>query len=204
MLSVIDTADFTQDSNLDSVRYKINLCYALINYLERNDVMAKQFFKKVCTTEEGRSSVKPYENIMRSTGAKSSKSLRNNKRLQKKILVIGCISVVILLIAYPFITNFINSIGTISYNDATSHIGQSVKVKGKIVSTSYRDGTDFLDFCADYTHCPLALVVLHGNVSKFGDISKYSGNDVIVTGTVSSYQGRAEIILTDSSQIHLE
>ena len=91
----------------------------------------------------------------------------------------------------------------IPYTEAPKHIGQHITVSGKIVSTSYRKGTDFLDYCANYLNCPLALVVLDNNTSKFGDIGRYSGNNVIANGTVTTYQGRTEIIMSDPSQIRL-
>lgn len=204
MLSVIDTAEYVDDVNLDAVRYKIYLCYALINYLERNNVMAKQFFQKTCASRDGRESARPYESIMHSTGIKSQNRLKHNKKLQKKLLVLGSIIVSMFLIMYPIATSFIKSVGAVSYTNAPNHIGESLKIKGKIVSTSYRNGTDFLDFCSDFRNCQLSLVILHNNTSKFGDISKYSGNNVIVTGTISSYQGRTQIVLSDPSQLNLQ
>jgi hypothetical protein len=122
-----------------------------------------------------------------------------NKKFWIPIVAIVIIAAVLL----GFKSAYTND-NSIPYTQAPKHVGQQVTVRGKIVSTTYRDGTDFLDYCADYTNCPLALVVLDKNTSKFGDVGKYSGNNVRVTGTVSTYQGRTEIILTNPSQIKLE
>lgn len=203
MLSVVDTQEYTEDQSLNSERYKIYLCYALINYLGRNNDHAKQFFQEAFKCEYHRE-VYYYSKIVRSTGAKIPMNIKYNKTMQKKILIIGCIVVILSFVIYLFVMNYTNTIGTIPYTDAPNHNGESVKVRGRIVSTSYRSGTDFLDFCADYTTCPLSLVVLYRNTDKFGDVSKYSGQDVIVSGTISTYNNRTEIVLSDPSQIKLQ
>lgn len=123
--------------------------------------------------------------------------------MNKKILIAIAAIVIIALVFLGFKIAYTKD-NSISYTEAPKHVGQQVTVKGKIVSTTYRDGTDFLDYCADYTNCPLALVVLDKNTSKFGDVSKYSGNNVRVTGTVSTYRGRTEILLSNPGQIKLE
>lgn len=123
--------------------------------------------------------------------------------MKTKAWIITTVVFIVLVIVVGFVYARQND-NSIDYTQAPKYIGQHITVKGKIVSTSYRKGTDFLDFCVDYTHCPLSLVVLDTNTYKFGDIGKYSGNNVKVTGTVSTYQGRTEILLTDPNQIKLE
>jgi hypothetical protein len=38
-------------------------------------------------------------------------------------------------------------------------------------------------------------------VKKFGDLARYNGTAIILTGKISSYQGKAEIILSDPGQL---
>ncbi|MDP1690171.1 MAG: phospholipase D-like domain-containing protein [bacterium] len=94
------------------------------------------------------------------------------------------------------------SIGTIDYTEAVNHVGDLASVRGKLVDAyTSKTGTVFLDFCANYKTCPFSAVIFADNVKKFGDLSKYNGTIITLTGKISSYQGKAEIILSDPSQI---
>jgi hypothetical protein len=127
------------------------------------------------------------------------------KLMKNKIWVIATATFIVLAVVIGFVYAYARqNDNSVDYTQAPKYVGQHITVRGKIVSTSYREGTDFLDFCADYTHCPLSLVVLHNNTAKFGDVGKYSGNNIKATGTVSTYQGRTEILLSDPNQIKLE
>jgi len=94
------------------------------------------------------------------------------------------------------------SAGTIDYTDASKHIGQYASVRGTLIdSYTASSGTVFLDFCKSYKSCPFSAVIFADDVSKFGDLSHYDGQSVTITGTITSYQGNAEIVLSSPSQI---
>lgn len=94
------------------------------------------------------------------------------------------------------------SIGTIDYTDAPNHIGETASVKGTLVSVyTSASGTIFLDFCKSYKTCPFSGVIFADDAKAFGDVSKLAGQTVTLTGKISSYQGKAEIVLSDPSQI---
>jgi len=93
------------------------------------------------------------------------------------------------------------SIGTIDYTDAPKHIGETASVRGTLVdSYTSKTGTVFLDFCASYKTCPFSGVIFADDAKKFGDLSRYNGQTITLTGKISSYQDKAEIILSDPSQ----
>jgi len=94
------------------------------------------------------------------------------------------------------------SAGTIDYTDAPSHIGQIASVRGTLINSyTSKTGTVFLDFCKSYKGCPFSAVIFADDVKKFGDLSKYNGQTITLTGKISSYQGTAEIVLSSPSQI---
>jgi hypothetical protein len=94
------------------------------------------------------------------------------------------------------------SIGTISTTDAPDHIGETASVRGTLVKAhTSSTGTVFFDFCANYKTCPFSGVIFADDAKKFGDLSKLTGATVTLTGKISSYQGKAEIILSDPSQL---
>lgn len=94
------------------------------------------------------------------------------------------------------------SIGVIDYTDAPEHIGDYASVRGTLVEAyTSASGTVFLDFCKNYKTCPFSGVIFSDDVEKFGNISRYNGTVITLTGKISSYQDKAEIILSDPSQI---
>jgi len=94
------------------------------------------------------------------------------------------------------------SIGTIDYTEASAHIGDYASVRGTLVDAyTSASGTVFLDFCKSYKTCPFSGVIFADDVKKFGDLSRYAGTAVTLTGKISSYQDKAEIILSDPSQL---
>ena len=94
------------------------------------------------------------------------------------------------------------SIGTIDYTDAPAHIGELASVRGTLQDAyTSASGTVFLDFCKSYKTCPFSAVIFADDAKKFGDLSRYNGSVVTLTGKISSYQGKAEIVLSDPNQL---
>lgn len=94
------------------------------------------------------------------------------------------------------------SIGTIDYTEAPAHIGQTASVRGTLVKAyTSKSGTVFLDFCESYKTCPFSGVIFSDDVKKFGDLSRYNGTDIVLSGKIVSYEGRSEIILSSPSQL---
>ncbi len=94
------------------------------------------------------------------------------------------------------------SAGNIDYTEAKNHIGEQASVSGTLVEAyTSASGTVFLDFCASYKNCPFSGVIFADDVKKFGDLSRYAGTRVTLTGIISSYQDRAEIKLSSASQL---
>lgn len=92
--------------------------------------------------------------------------------------------------------------GVYDYTNAPAHIGEYASVRGTIIDAyTSKSGTVFLDFCKSYKGCPFSGVIFAGDVKKFGDLSRYAGQTVTLTGKISSYQNQAEIVLSDPKQI---
>lgn len=94
------------------------------------------------------------------------------------------------------------SIGTIDYTEAPAHVGQIASVQGTLIKAyTSKSGTVFLDFCESYKTCPFSGVIFADDVKKFGDLSRYNGTDIVLSGKIVSYEGRSEIILSSPSQL---
>jgi hypothetical protein len=75
-------------------------------------------------------------------------------------------------------------------------------VRGTLVDAyTSASGTVFLDFCKSYKTCPFSGIIFSDDVKKFGDLSRYNGTAITLTGKISSYQGKAEIVLSEVSQL---
>jgi DNA/RNA endonuclease YhcR with UshA esterase domain len=61
----------------------------------------------------------------------------------------------------------------------------------------------FLSLDKPYPHSPLTVVIFESNLEAFGDARKFEGTDVELSGTISEYQGKPEIILDRPDQIKI-
>ncbi|MBI2025641.1 hypothetical protein HYT04_02565 [Candidatus Kaiserbacteria bacterium] len=94
------------------------------------------------------------------------------------------------------------SIGTINYTEALAHVGQVASVRGTLIDAyTSKTGTVFLDFCENYKTCAFSGVIFADDAKKFGDLSRYVGQVVTITGKISMYENKAEIVLSDPSQL---
>ncbi len=92
--------------------------------------------------------------------------------------------------------------GPYDYTDALAHIGEYASVRGTLVEAyTSKTGTIFLNFCKSYKTCPFSGVIFADDAKKFGDLSRYEGTLVTLTGKIKLYQGKAEIVLSDPSQL---
>jgi DNA/RNA endonuclease YhcR with UshA esterase domain len=92
----------------------------------------------------------------------------------------------------------------ISYTQAPDYVGKYVCVTGIVdhVYTSQK-GTVFLNFCPDYKSCPFGAVIFGSNTTKFPSLRRYTGRKIEITGFITLYQNRPEIILESPAQIKL-
>jgi hypothetical protein len=87
------------------------------------------------------------------------------------------------------------------YKEAGQHVGEEVKVLGKVLKIyTAKSGVTFFDFCTKYKDCPFSAVIFASDLAKFGDLKQYQ-REVKISGTIKSYNGKAEIILNDKEQI---
>jgi DNA/RNA endonuclease YhcR with UshA esterase domain len=91
------------------------------------------------------------------------------------------------------------------FNHAKDHIGETICVKGRVLKISIgRAGIHFLNFCEDYRTCSFSVVIFPRDLRDVGDVRYMEGKEVEIYGLVKSYQGQAEIILRDVTQLRGE
>jgi hypothetical protein len=92
---------------------------------------------------------------------------------------------------------------TITPQDAAQHAGEMTTVEG-VAYVHVSEKASFLDIGAKYPDQPFEAVIFADHTKAFGDLTKYDGKTVDVTGRIRGYKGKPEIILTDPSQLKLK
>ena len=95
-----------------------------------------------------------------------------------------------------------DSAGCVDFHEAATLKGKYGCVTARVLRVyTSRNGATFLDFCPDYRNCPFSSVIFSSDRSKFGRLETLTGRRVEIRGTVTQYQGRAEIIIRDPEQV---
>ena len=74
-------------------------------------------------------------------------------------------------------------------------------VTGKVVGVSIRPTVAILDLDKPYPDTPFTAVIFQENAAQFGDVQKLQNRNVEISGTVTEYRGRPEIILESPDQL---
>jgi hypothetical protein len=87
-------------------------------------------------------------------------------------------------------------------HQAAQHVGETKCITGKVthVKAGAR-GVHFIDFCSEQAACPFSVVVFARDLKDVGDVRRLEGRVIEIHGPVKLYNGRAEIILKQVSQI---
>jgi hypothetical protein len=84
----------------------------------------------------------------------------------------------------------------IAATDAAAHVGQTATVQGLVASVYVsQKGNAFLNFGAAYPNEVFSGVIFSSSAAQFGDLTRYQGKQVRVTGLIKLYKGKPEIIL---------
>jgi len=90
----------------------------------------------------------------------------------------------------------------VDFHDAGKRTGELGCVTGRVLRVyASRAGNTFLDFCTDYRSCAFTSVIFSSDRAKFGDLQALEGKPVEIRGPITTYQGRAEIIIRDPGQV---
>ena len=137
------------------------------------------------------------ETSFASSGPNRHDSARRDLKTIRELIVVP------LLVAActGFVAAQTNELPRISAADATNFMGIQVVVTGKVVQVVHRATVVLLNLDRKYPESPLTCAVRGSDTNKFPDVEKHLGRQVEVTGRIIDYQGRPEIILTDTNQI---
>lgn len=89
----------------------------------------------------------------------------------------------------------------ISPLEAGNYHGRVVTVKGFVADVYQSEKVAYLNFVEKFPKNPFTAVIFASKFTDFPDIIKYKNKDVEVTGRVSMYKEKAQIILNSPKQI---
>jgi len=93
----------------------------------------------------------------------------------------------------------------IKASDAKSHIGQkdTVTVVGKVFHIKTTEHAIFFDIDASYPDNPFTVIIFEKDMISVGDVSKYDGKTIEITGIVTDHNSKPEIVVSNAKQLKL-
>lgn len=92
-------------------------------------------------------------------------------------------------------------VATVTPLEAGDYNGKTIVVKGFVADVYQSEKVAYLNFVKKFPDNPFTAVIFARQFEDFPDINKFRGKDVEVTGRVSIYKGKPQIILNNPSQI---
>ena len=86
---------------------------------------------------------------------------------------------------------------------ATNYLNQEVIVTDRVAQVTIRPTIVFLNLNQKYPDAPLTCVIKGGDTNNFPDLKSYQDKEVEVAGRITDFQGKPEIVLTNTNQIKI-
>lgn len=94
-------------------------------------------------------------------------------------------------------------VAVISPLEAADYMGKPVTVKGFVADVYKSDKVAYLNFVKKYPDNPFTGVIFAGKFDEFGDLMIYENRNIEITGRVSTFRGKPQMILDKKSQIKI-
>lgn len=88
--------------------------------------------------------------------------------------------------------------------DAKGKVGETITIEAKVAEVNKTEKIIRINLEARFPKQELTLVIFAVNFSKFEDVEKLEGKTVRVTGKVSEYQKRPQIVLETKEQLKVQ
>ena len=86
---------------------------------------------------------------------------------------------------------------------ATNYLNQEVIVTDRVAQVTIRPTIVFLNLNQRYPDSPLTCVIKGSDTNNFSDLKNYQDKNVEVSGRITEFQGKPEIVLTATNQIKI-
>jgi len=89
----------------------------------------------------------------------------------------------------------------ISPLEASGYMGKYVTVKGFVADVYKSEKVAYLNFVQKFPENPFSGVIFANKFEEFGDLQVYQNKNVEISGRVSTFRGKPQMILDKKSQI---
>ena len=96
---------------------------------------------------------------------------------------------------YKTYTKTYNPVAVVSPLEAGDYMGKEITVKGFVADVYKSEKVAYLNFVEKFPQNPFTAVIFASRFASFGNIEKYERKNVEVTGRVSKYKDKPQIIL---------
>jgi hypothetical protein len=86
---------------------------------------------------------------------------------------------------------------------ATNYLNQEVIVTDRVAQVTLRPTIVFLNLNQRYPDSPLTCVIKGSDTNNFSDLKNYQDKEVEVSGRIADFQGKPEMVLTNTNQIKI-
>ncbi|MBS1493348.1 MAG: hypothetical protein JST55_07555 [Bacteroidetes bacterium] len=83
------------------------------------------------------------------------------------------------------------------------YIGKNAVVTGYIADVYKNEKVAYLNFDGKFPKNTCAAVIFKDDFAKFGDVNRFKNKNVEVSGIISEYNGKPQIILKSTSQVKI-
>jgi DNA/RNA endonuclease YhcR with UshA esterase domain len=87
--------------------------------------------------------------------------------------------------------------------EATNFFNKTMIVTGKVARVSIRPKIVYVDIDKAYPDSPFNGIIFPSATNQFPGLKELKGKDVELTGKIAEYQGKPQIILSKSNQLHV-
>lgn len=93
---------------------------------------------------------------------------------------------------------------TITPDQAKDSIGKKATVCGMVTSAKSTDKATFLNFGGEYPNHVFTAVVFAADLPKFTDLVSLKGKNVCITGQITPYKNKPQIVMTAAPQLKVQ
>jgi len=87
--------------------------------------------------------------------------------------------------------------------EANQLVGQRKAIFGKVAQVTFRETVVFLNLEKPYPDNPCSGVIYADRTNLFRDLEKLEGHTIVITGKVTLYNGRPQVVLDSTNQLEI-
>ena len=123
----------------------------------------------------------------------------------QKLFTLGCAAVLLALsanrVSAQATQTNTNSTVKIKASEAKENVGKEAVVVGTVAEVNKAPNLVRLNLDKSYPNQPFTAVIFSRNTNAFGDLEMLKGKKVEISGKISEFRGRPQIILTSTNQL---